>query len=282
MPQLPQARKPTVASFGRAQPGEPKAIRLLGAGLVVVGLVLAYLLYEIWPAVVHATAATPTRQPIYLFHGRLVFRPQAESVLILLVILAGALGAYVHAATSFAKYVGLRRFARSWYWWYLVRLPIGSALALILYFALLGGLLSADGVAALAALAGLFSKQAVDKLAEVFDTFFRTPPDDSDSDALEAPVPDLEKLEPISFSSAQPQDLTLRGRGFDEASTVLIKAADSDAPTLLKSGKVSCKETEMVVRISANALPAGRYEVRVINAPPGGGVSSPVALTIEP
>ena len=291
MPQLPQAPRPKVGPFGRAQPGDPNAIRLLGGALVAVGLILAYLLYEIWPAVVHATAAIPKRQRITLFDGRIVFRPRPESVLILLVILAGALGAYVHAATSFAKYVGTRRFARSWYWWYLVRIPIGSALALILYFALLGGLVSGDatskvvnpyGVAALAALAGLFSRQAVDKLAEVFDTFFRTRPEDGDPDALETPVPDLDKVEPTSFSSAQAQDLTLRGRGFDEASSVLIQATDSDAPALLQSDKVSCAETEMVVRISGNELPAGDYEVRVINAPPGGGVSAAVALTIQP
>jgi hypothetical protein len=290
MPPVPEAPRRKVGPFGRAQPGDPNAIRLLGAALVAVGLILAYLLYEIWPAVVHATAAIPRRQRITLFDGRIVFRPQAESVLILLVTLAGALGAYVHAATSFAKYVGTRRFARSWYWWYLVRLPIGSGLALILYFALLGGLLNGDatskvvnpyGVAALAALAGLFSKQAVDKLAEVFDTFFRTRPEDGDPDALETPVPDLAEVAPASFSSAQAQDLILRGRGFDEASTVLIKAAESDAPTSLRSDKVSCTETEMVVGISVNELPAGEYEVRVINAPPGGGVSAPVALTIE-
>jgi hypothetical protein len=291
MPPLPDAPRRKIGPFGRAQPADPRAISLLGVALFAAGLVLVYLLYEIWPAVVHGTAETPTRQRITLFDGRIVFRPSTESTLILLVILAGALGAHVHAATSFAKYVGTRRFARSWYWWYLGRLPIGSGLALIVYFALRGGLIGGDasskavnpyGVAALAALAGLFSRQAVDKLGEVFDTFFRTRPEDQDSDALETPVPDLENIEPTSFSSAQGQDLTLRGRGFDEGTTVLIKAAETDAPTLLRSEKVSCTETEMVVRIGASELPAGAYELRVINAPPGGGVSTPSALTIEP
>ncbi len=290
MPPVPKAQRRR-GPFERAQPGDSFGISLLGIAMVAAGVVLAYLLYEIWPAVVHATATTPTRQRITLFGGRIVFRPAAESALILLVILAGALGAYVHAATSFAKYVGIRRFARSWYWWYLCRLPIGSGLALILYFALRGGLVGGDatskevnpyGVAALAALAGLFSRQAVDKLAEVFDTFFRTRPEDGDADALEAPVPDLETVEPTSFSSAQGQDLKLLGRGFDETSTVLVKAAEQDAPSLLRTDKSSCSETEIVIRIAANELPAGAYEVRVINDPPGGGVSTPVALTIDP
>lgn len=290
MPSVPAAPRRT-GPFRRAQAGNPILISLLGVALLAAGLVLSYLFYEIWPAVVHATAETPSRQRITLFDGRIVFRPSVESALILLVIVAGALGAYVHAATSFAKYVGTRRFARSWYWWYLGRLPIGSGLALILYFALRGGLVGGDatskelnpyGVAALAALAGLFSRQAVDKLAEVFDTFFRARPEGADADALEAPVPDLEKVEPTSFSAAQAQDLTLEGSGFDEGSSVLIKAAETDTPILLRTDNAPSTETTMVIRIAANELPEGVYELRVINDPPGGGVSTAVELTIKP
>ena len=68
--------------------------------------------------------------------------------------------------------------------WYLLRAPIGVALALIIYLVLRGGLLQANaaaadlinpyGVAAFAGLAAMFSKQAVDKLGEVFVTMFRT------------------------------------------------------------------------------------------------------------
>jgi hypothetical protein len=290
MPPVPEVPRRKVGPFGRAQPGDPWAIAGLGVAILTAGLVLAYLLYEIWPAVVHATGRPATRQRITLFDGRIVFKPSAESVLILLVILAGALGAYVHAATSFAKYVGNRRFARSWYWWYLGRLPIGSALALIVYFALRGGLVGGDatsgqvnpyGVAALAAMAGLFSRQAVDKLNEVFDTFFRTRTDTRDADTLEAPVPEVEKVEPASFSRAQDQDLTIRGRGFIDESRVLIKLANADA-TLLLSEKAALSETEIVVKIEANELDPGDYELRVINDPPGGGVSTPVPLTVKP
>ena len=90
---------------------------------------------------------------------------------------------------------------RSLFWWYVLRFLIGAALALILYFALRGGLIGTDGtstdvnpygVAALSALAGLFSKQATDKLSEVFDTFFQTRQgygDDRRTDTLEFPVP---------------------------------------------------------------------------------------------
>ncbi len=60
---------------------------------------------------------------------------------------------------------------------------IGTALAVIVYFVVQGGLiagtsgagsLSPYGVAAIAGLAGMFSKQATDKLREVFENLFRT------------------------------------------------------------------------------------------------------------
>lgn len=60
---------------------------------------------------------------------------------------------------------------------------IGSALALLVYFAARGGLISGNagakdlspyGIGALAALAGMFSKQATDKLREVFENLFKT------------------------------------------------------------------------------------------------------------
>ena len=105
-----------------------------------------------------------------------------DNLRIALVVIAGALGSLIHATTSFADYVGNRRFHSSWTAWYMVRLIVGTALALLLYFAFRGGFFSGSaqsnavnpyGIAALAGLAGLFSKQATDKLREVFETLFR-------------------------------------------------------------------------------------------------------------
>ncbi len=105
-----------------------------------------------------------------------------EIELILVVITIGAIGSYVHAATSFASYVGNQRLASSWMWWYILRPFIGSALALIFYFIVRAGFLQAGsgpeslsifGVGALAGLTGMFSKQATDKLRELFDNFFK-------------------------------------------------------------------------------------------------------------
>jgi hypothetical protein len=110
----------------------------------------------------------------------------ADVRLLILVLLAGGLGAYVHAGQSYASYMGNREFKKQWTWWYILRIPVGSVLALFVYFTARGGLITGTtptsrtddvnifGIMAIAALSGLFSKQVIDKLAEVFDNFFRS------------------------------------------------------------------------------------------------------------
>jgi len=112
------------------------------------------------------------------------------------VIIAGILGSFVHGATSLADYIGNNNFNRTWTWFYLLRPAIGMALALIFYFVVRGGFLTTSGgakdinpygIAALAGLVGMFSKQATDKLSEVFSTLFRAAAgkgDDKRSDPL--------------------------------------------------------------------------------------------------
>ncbi len=123
-----------------------------------------------------------------------------ETRLLLLVILSGGLGSFVHAATSYVSYVGNRSMRSSWYWWYYMRPFIGIALALMVYFAFRGGLMmsiagdenpSLDpyAVAAMTGLAGMFSKQAADKLREVFDSLFKSGGDAEREDKLGEPVP---------------------------------------------------------------------------------------------
>ena len=103
--------------------------------------------------------------------------------LLAMVMVSGAVGSFIHAGTSFADFVGNRQATKSWTIWYVLRPLIGSALAFVMYVALRGGLLTSDvankainvyGFASIGALSGLFSKQATDKLKEVFDTLFRT------------------------------------------------------------------------------------------------------------
>jgi hypothetical protein len=166
--------------------------RVLGFGayFIVLNLALLYILLKIWPETI---PVKPDDENVValLWGGRLAFRLLPEIRYLLIVAVAGALGSYIHLATSFADYVGNRQLFRSWEWWYLLRPFIGMALALVVYFMVRGGLITGNsgagnlspyGIAAIAGLAGMFSKQATDKIKEVFEFLFQVqnPPDRAD------------------------------------------------------------------------------------------------------
>jgi len=171
--------QPTLMSRGQ--------ILAFGIYMILLSLLLIYGLAKIWPAKVPGGL----EGDIQLFYGTLHFHLWPETRYLLIVALTGALGSFIHLATSFADFQGNRQLYGSWGWWYLLRPFIGVALAIIMYFAVRGGLiagtsgadtLSPYGIAAIAGMAGLFSKQATDKLREVFEDLFKTtrPPDRSD------------------------------------------------------------------------------------------------------
>lgn len=160
----------------------PLRTTLLGLYMIVMAIVLVTVVFILWPAQVEGQDGTVAWSGNLQLFG-LQEDISADSRLILLVLAVGALGSYVHGATSFISYVGNRSFHPSWTWWYVLRPLIGMALAVIFYFVIRGGLLgntatAADvspfGIAAVAGLVGMFSKQATDKLEELFNNLFRT------------------------------------------------------------------------------------------------------------
>lgn len=179
---------------GSAGPPMPKLMQY-GLGIYVVAFFfsLIYLLVKLWPLDLTKPETTA------FFWGPETLPPEVR--LMFLVAVAGGMGSYVHLATSFADYAGAERLTTNWGWWYLLRPFIGMALAEVVYVTLRGGLLSAAGntnpadaispygVSAVAALTGLFSRQATDKLKEVFDTLFRTQEKVDRKDALPATPP---------------------------------------------------------------------------------------------
>lgn len=176
--------------------GQPGKLTL-GLLLLALGFVLLYLLVTLWPAVEAANGGEDGG--VTWFWRR--FALSADATILLLVILVSALGSYIHVTVSFSDFAGNRQLVASWMWWYVLRVFVGSALAVLFYFAIRGGFFSAAsdsseinvyGIAALAGLVGLFSKQATDKLREIFDTAFRTQQgygDDARSDGVADPAP---------------------------------------------------------------------------------------------
>lgn len=107
----------------------------------------------------------------------------AEDKILLMIVLMGALGGLLRLTSSFAKFVGNRQLYRSWVVYYLLMPFEGAALAPAVYLLLRVGVLSpGSGSAAqlnvfalygFAVLTGLFAKNAIDMLADVFSVIFK-------------------------------------------------------------------------------------------------------------
>jgi hypothetical protein len=268
--------------------------QLLGVILLLAGGTLIYLLLAVWPAVQGATVQgggnATTRIELFGF-VRLSLAP--DSALLLLVVVTSALGSYVHAATSFATYVGNRALAMSWVWWYLLRVFIGIALAVLFYLAVRGGFLAAQaqtsdvnpyGIAALAGLVGLFSKQATDKLEEVFTTLFRV--QDRKGDALRKdkaalPVPRLVAVQPATVRRRETAALRLLGEGFAAESAVRVsRLGDGRSEVIAQQHAASATTIDLTIDARFLEEP-GQLELAVVNPAPGGGSSNPLLLSVE-
>ena len=261
----------------------------LGVFLLAVGVILISLVVALWPAV-GAAATGKTRTVTWL---GVEYTPTPDTALLVLVILVSALGSFIHAATSFTDYAGNRRLTKSWMWWYVLRVFVGSALALVLYFALRGGFFAADaatkdinpyGVAALAGLVGLFSKQATDKLREIFDTTFRVAPgygDDAREDGIANPRPELYATEPPHKLAAGKTELVLRGANFVRAAVVRVRRVTPEAEVLPRWTRYRGDSELAVMLHEEDVRQAGILEFTVINPKPGGGSSEPLQIEVE-
>ncbi len=154
---------------------------LLGLYQAATFLVLAYLLYAIWPQLITASGSEEVREgTLHLFFWPRDLSLSPEARLLLMVMVCGGIGSTLHGIRSFAVNVGRKQARRSYAWWYLMRVPVGAGLAIPIYFLIrAGGYLSqpADSgdlnryaIGAISTLVGLFSEETVEKLLLIFRT----------------------------------------------------------------------------------------------------------------
>jgi hypothetical protein len=200
--------------------------------------------------------------------------------LVLLVIVAGALGAYIHIVSSFADFVGNRLLIRSWIWWYILRPFAGVPLALVFYFVVRGGFLSTGasagdinrfGTAAVAALVGMFSAKAAIKLGELFESLFRTKDYDKRKDSLTKAKNPAPAITAITTDGSK---LKIAGSGFTQDSVVLVNGERRPVAemTFVNGG-------ELALALRPNDRGAAKLEIQVSNPEPGGGISEKKVAT---
>lgn len=154
-------------------------IIILAGYQIILSLLLIYGLMAFWP-LPPTTGSTPVAaSPVrFLFWD---FPLAAEVRMLMIVVIAGALGGLIHALRSLIWYVGNRGMKRSWILMYIVTPLIGSILSVIFYLVLRSGLFASQGTvadtnpfgfAAISGLVGMFSNLAAVKLKEVAESLF--------------------------------------------------------------------------------------------------------------
>lgn len=157
-----------------------------------------------------------------------------EERLFLIVMFSGALGGLVHSLRSFYWYAGNRKLVLSWAGFY-VTLPIlGATLATVFYVVVRGGFFSPQseisdtspfGFAALAALVGMFTEQAVEKLKRIMESTFADAP--KGKDHAGPVVLAVDGVSPAQGPLDGGTAVTITGKGFDKAPTVTFGGKDA-------------------------------------------------------
>ena len=233
---------------------------LLVLFLLVFFLLMILTLFAFWPDII-VVGEDQTWVKDVNFFGLKFGQAGNELRLFILVVVAGALGSFIHVATSAGDYIGNRKLVRSWVYWYLLRLPVGSSLALLVYLLLRGGVVTNAGITTISrappfgivgisALAGMFAKKASNKLGEVFDTVFRTDKDDELTDKINLKPPILERIDPNPLTvedTGKEVKISLIGKHFQPSSRVNLDN-ESRKPTFVSEEKLSLALTKQDVK----------------------------------
>lgn len=188
---------------------------------IVLGVIATYLLLAIWPAAL----PIPATRTIDLLFGRVSFNLGVELTLLLVVVFASLLGGFVHSVGSLAFHRAFGDLEARWTTWYLMNPFLAVGLALALYFALRAGLLTLGteaatiniyGVAALAAIIGMFTYRGTLKARDLADALLHT---------VQEPKPPRAPTPGVPQSSAAAEGLGLaaavEGAGAETSPTVV-------------------------------------------------------------
>jgi hypothetical protein len=216
-------------------------IVVLGIIFVTFAMVLFYAVITFWPPTPNPTVSPEPDFESVFFGRSITISP--ERGLLLIVALAGALGAMGYVLRSFAAYVGERQLVWSWIPSYLLSPFIGALFATFFYVLLRAGLITGSaseagnpfGFVAIAALVGLFSPQAATKLKEVFETIFAQVAAGTESivSAKEGPV--IASFSPVSGEAGA--EVQIVGTGLEEADEVFFGGDISAEATFDEASK---------------------------------------------
>lgn len=162
---------------------------------------------------------------------------QFGTLILILVAASGFLGNMVYVASSFTAFVGAEKFKRSWIMWYCVKPFTASGLAVFLYLALNRSNepvpINLNGILAGAALAGLFTNIATQKLKEIFIAAFK--PNDNLPDKLDAGKQKIDKtsIQPGKIDVNHINNFLITGENLDRKNIVVSINGTKIDPTAI-------------------------------------------------
>jgi len=157
-----------------------------------------------------------------------------NTLLLIMVGVAGFLGSMIHISASFTSYIGAGKFRKSWILWYCVKPFTAAALAIAVYFVFRGGFLNMSddssniniyGLMTISILSGLFTDRTTLKLKEVFEVLFR--PKDDRPDQLKNGGLKVTAVDAAPLEAGQPTLITLRGEKMDEGKVAVTIGDDT-------------------------------------------------------
>lgn len=248
--------------------------------LPLLAALLAYLLASLWPVDLAPHIVGHEPQTVRLQWSELAFEIAADLQLLLLAGVAGGLGSMTQVAIQLLPL--LRHPAaltRSLLHWQLLSPLFGMVVAVLFHLVMRGGVmseeigagqLSASGLVVHGLLAGLLSKPAIDRLAEMVHALLhrrrRTRPDAA---ARAHPVPVVHGVEVQAQGNLRMRaTLVVRGARFMAASQAYVNGRPQET--------LFVDHSQLLVRMKLGTGWLGPgLRVRVVNPPPGGGMSAP-------
>jgi hypothetical protein len=195
---------------------------------------------------------------LFIFHFQL--RQYVQILLVVMVV--GALGGLMHVFRSFYWYVGNRTLKNSWLLMYFLLPFNGAGLAVLFYLIVRGGFStqtsatpsSVDWYAAMAALVGMFSEEALLKLRQIAGAFFTQAEPGKDPAITTLKISALTpKVGPIAGGT----QVKITGTGFAPGDQVTFGVATATAIGITNSKELSA---------TTPAHPLGVVDVVVSNS----------------